>query len=92
MLFTERQGLAVWLHSLKNVRQLRRYGNIHYVSKKMKYVILYCDQAEAESVAERLRSMPFVKKIELSMRPYVSTEYQNAKPDKAKEYDYRMGI
>lgn len=92
MLFTERQGIAVWLHSLKNVRQLKRFGNIHYVSKKMKYVILYCDQADVAAIAERLSSLHYVKKIEVSMRPFVSTEYQNAKPDKAKEYDYRMGI
>lgn len=92
MLFTKRQGLAVWLHSLKNVRQLKKFGNIHYVSKKMKYVILYCDQGEIDPVVQRLESLQFVKKVEVSMRPFVSTEYQNAKPDKAKEYDYRMGI
>lgn len=92
MHFPKRQGVAIWLHSLKNVRQLRKYGNIHYVSKKMKYVILYCDQNEVEALVSRLKSFPFVKKVEVSKLPFVSTEYKNAKPDKAKEYDYRMGI
>lgn len=37
----QREGLIVFLYHLKNSRQLRKYGTIHYVSKKMKYVVLY---------------------------------------------------
>ncbi|MBW8348656.1 YlbG family protein [Bacillus sp. IITD106] len=87
-----RQGLIVWLFSLKNAKALRRFGNVHYISKRMKYVVLYCAQDEAESLAEKLSSMPFVKKVELSYKPFLKTEFENAKPDKAKEYDYRIGI
>lgn len=92
MLFEKRQGMAVWLHSLKYTRQLRKFGNIHYVSKKMKYVILYCSQDSIAEIKERLESLHFVKEVQLSERPFIKTEYQNAKPDKAKEYDYKMGI
>ncbi|MBS4193871.1 YlbG family protein [Lederbergia citri] len=87
-----RQGLIVWLFSLKNAKALRRFGNVHYISKRMKYVVLYCAQDEAESLAEKLSSMPFVKNVELSYKPFLKTEFENAKPDKAKEYDYRVGI
>lgn len=92
MMYQARQGMAVWLHSLKYTRQLRRYGNVHYVSKKMKYVILYCSQDEIHHIRERLESLHFVKEVQLSERPFIKTEYQNAKPDKAKEYDYKMGL
>ncbi|UOE92953.1 MULTISPECIES: YlbG family protein [Bacillaceae] len=92
MVVSERQGIAVWLHSLKYARQLRKYGNVHYVSKKMKYVILYCDQNKVSTTVEKLESFHFVKSVNVSMRPFIKTEYQNAKPDKAKEYDYRMGL
>jgi len=87
-----RQGLIVWLFSLKNAKALRRFGNVHYISKRMKYVVLYCAQEEAETLADKLSSMPFVKKVELSYKPFLKTEFENAKPDKAKEYDYRLGI
>jgi len=87
-----RQGLIVWLFSLKNAKALRRFGNVHFISKRMKYVVLYCAQDEADSLAEKLSSMPFVKKVELSYKPFLKTEFENAKPDKAKEYDYRLGI
>lgn len=92
MLTSDRQGIAVWVHSLKYARQLRKYGNVHYVSKKMKYIVLYCDQETIQETVERLEAFHFVKKVSVSMRPFIKTEYQNAKPDKAKEYDYRMGI
>ncbi|MCJ8006153.1 YlbG family protein [Lederbergia wuyishanensis] len=91
-MFNGRQGLIVWLFSLKNSKALRRFGNVHYISKRMKYVVLYCAQEEAETLADKLSSMPFVKKVELSYKPFLKTEFENAKPDKAKEYDYRLGI
>ncbi len=87
-----RIGLAVWLHSLKYVRQMRKYGNVHYASKRMKYVVLYCDENAIDETIERLQSLHYVKLVSKSMRPYLKTEFQNARPDKAKEYDYKMGI
>lgn len=88
----DRQSLIVWLFSLKNAKSLKRFGNIHYVSKRLKYVVLYVDQVEATSLSEKLSSMPFVKKVDLSYKPFLKTEYENSKPDMAKEYDYRIGI
>ncbi|MEK3887085.1 YlbG family protein [Bacillus sp. FSL K6-3431] len=87
-----RQGLIIWLFSLKNAKSLRRFGNVHFVSKRMKYVILYCNQDEVDDLSKKLASMPFVKKVEPSYKPFLKTEFENSKPDKAKEYDYRIGI
>jgi len=33
-----------------------------------------------------------VKKVEPSYKPFLKLEFENSKPDKAKEYDYKMGI
>ncbi|RST75380.1 DUF2129 domain-containing protein [Siminovitchia acidinfaciens] len=91
-MFTKRQGLIVWLYNLKNTKMLRRFGNVHFVSKRMKYAVLYCDQSELETLSEKLSALPFVKKVEPSYKPFLKTEFENAKPDKAKEYDYRIGL
>lgn len=91
-MFTKRQGLIVWLYNLKNTKILRRFGNVHFVSKRMKYAVLYCNQNELEALSEKLASLPFVKKVEPSYKPFLKTEFENAKPDKAKEYDYRLGL
>jgi uncharacterized protein YlbG (UPF0298 family) len=88
----DRIGIIVWLHSLKQVKQLRRFGNIHYVSKQMKYVVLYCDMANVDQVMAKIESIYSVKKVQKSLKPFIKTEYQNAQPDKAKEYDYKLGL
>ncbi|WP_071459333.1 YlbG family protein [Bacillus massilinigeriensis] len=88
----QRQGIIVWLYSLKQAKMLRRFGNVHYVSKKLKYAVLYCNQEEVETLLKKLQSYSFVKKAEPSFKPFLKLEYENSAPDKAKEYDYKMGI
>jgi uncharacterized protein YlbG (UPF0298 family) len=91
-MFASRQGIIVWLYSLKQAKMLRKFGNVHYVSKRLKYVVLYCNQDEVENLMAKLQSYSFVKKVEPSYKPFLRIEFENAKPDKAKEYDYKMGI
>ncbi|MED4053615.1 YlbG family protein [Niallia taxi] len=88
----QRQGLVVYLYSLKQAKMLRRYGNVHYISKRLKYVVLYTNLNEAEALMEKLNSFSFVKKVDPSYKPFLKMEFENSKPDKAKEYDYKMGI
>jgi uncharacterized protein YlbG (UPF0298 family) len=88
----QRQGIIVWLYSLKQAKMLRKFGNVHFVSKRLKYVVLYCDLEDVESIMSKIENYSFVKKVEPSFKPFLKTEYENSRPDKAKEYDYRMGI
>lgn len=89
-MFGQRQGIIIYLHSLKHAKLLRKYGNIHYISRRFKYVVLYCDMDQIGFVMSKLDQLPFVKKLEQSYRPYVKTEFENTKPDRAKEYDYKI--
>lgn len=86
----KRRGIIVWLTSLKYAKQLRKLGNVIYVSKKMKYAVVYTNEEMVEQTISYLESLYFVKKVEVSVKPELKTEYQNAKPDKAKEYDYKL--
>ncbi len=91
-MFKQRQGLIVWLNNLKKARQLRKYGNVHYVSKRLKYAVLYCDQEESKYIMEKLQRLPYVKKVELSYRPFLRTDFDRSKPEKHEEYDYKIGF
>ncbi|WP_400247027.1 YlbG family protein [Niallia sp. JL1B1071] len=88
----QRQGIIVWLFSLKQAKMLRRYGNVHFISKRLKYVVLYTNQSDVESIMEKINAHSFVKKVEPSYKPFLKVEFENSRPDKAKEYDYKMGI
>ncbi len=88
----ERQGLIVYVHQLKHAKSLRKYGHVLYISRRQKYVVLYCNREDIEMLTIKLQRLPFVKDVVESYRPFVKTEYENAKPDKAKEYDYKVGL
>lgn len=88
----ERQGIFVYIRHLKHAKSLRKYGHVHYISKRMKYVHLYCNMDETDHLTKRIEKLPFVKKIVVSHRPSVATEYETIRPDKAKEYDYKIGL
>ncbi|MBZ5518634.1 YlbG family protein [Bacillus sp. KS1] len=87
----KRQGIIVYLHSLKHSKMLRKLGNVHYVSKRLKYVVLYCDMDLIEKTMEKISSYSYVKKVEPSYKPFLKLEFES-KLDKAKEYDYKIGI
>lgn len=88
----KRRGIVVWFQHRKNIKQIKRYGNLIYVSAKQRYAVLYVNQDELEETVETLSKLPFIAKIEQSQKPALKTDYENAKPDKAKMYDYKMGI
>lgn len=91
MMENKRQGIIVYLHSLKHSKMLRKFGNVHYVSKRLKYVVLYCDMELIEKTMEKISSYSYVKKVEPSYKPFLKLEFES-KLDKAKEYDYKVGI
>ena len=88
----KRQGLAIWFQKMKNVKYIKKYGHLIYVSKKMKYAIVYVDMNGVDDTMHALKKLPFVKKVEVSSKPYIKTEFESVKAEEEKEYDYKMGI
>jgi uncharacterized protein YlbG (UPF0298 family) len=85
-----RIGLAVWIKHPRLAKNLRRFGTVHFVSKRLQYVSMYVDANELDDTIRTLEKMHFVLKVEKSYRHEIPTEYNNSKPDKAKEYDYQL--
>jgi uncharacterized protein YlbG (UPF0298 family) len=54
--------------------------------------VLYCDGNKVDEIAAKLQSLHFVKEVKRSHKPEIKTEYESKIVDKAKEYDYKMGI
>ncbi|MBP1968215.1 uncharacterized protein YlbG (UPF0298 family) [Virgibacillus natechei] len=88
----KRQGLIIWFQHMKNIKQIKRYGHLIYTSKKLKYAVIYVDQSELEDIEHKLLKLSFVSKVDRSAKPFIETNFENSIPDKAKEYDYKMGI
>lgn len=62
----ERQGLVVYLYYNRDVRKVAKYGEVIYHSKKMRYVLLYLNQAEVADKQAELDKLKFVKQVKPS--------------------------
>ncbi|WP_461224152.1 YlbG family protein [Lacticaseibacillus suihuaensis] len=72
---TARQGLVVWVYSLKQIKALRHYGTVLYVSKRMKYVYLYLDEDKVADTIAKVEKLRFVKSAVPSPQAALRTEY-----------------
>lgn len=61
-----RQKIIIWLESTRQMSSLKRYGFIHYVSRKMKYAIMYVNQEDLEKAVEAISKLKYVRSVELS--------------------------
>lgn len=73
----KRTKLIIWLYSLKQVNKLKHYGLIHYVSKKMKYVVMYVDQEKTSEVTEKLSKLAFIRGIEALDDKVIDDNFEN---------------
>lgn len=86
---SKRQGLIVWFQHRKNIKHIKRFGNLIYVSRKLRYAVIYVDQVNIDVTEEDLLKLPFISKVERSFKPFVNTDFENALLDEAKLYDYK---
>jgi len=91
-LITKRQGLVIWFQHMKNLKHIKRYGNLVYVSRKHKYAIVYVNQDQVETAEQKLLRHSFVSKVDRSCKPFIRTDFETRKEDETKDYNYKMGI
>jgi len=76
LILNERQGIVVWVYSLRHMKTLKRFGLIHYVSKRMKYVVIYVNRTDLEPTIRKLKELHFVRQVEQSYRPLISMDFK----------------
>ncbi len=68
---TERQGLIVYINNFHVLRRLRRYGHIVYVSKRMRYVVLYVNRSLVEELKKEFDPPHSVTSVKPSEWPNI---------------------
>ncbi|AMB99004.1 hypothetical protein AWM75_02875 [Aerococcus urinaehominis] len=61
-----RQELIIQLYSTKKLDPLRKIGYIHYVSERMKYMIMYVDIDQVDQALKRLNKLHMVRQVAIS--------------------------
>lgn len=76
----KRVGIVVWLRHVRDARNLDRYGHVIYVSRRMKYAILYVNESELNAKMNQLARLPYVRKVEPSHLHEVAVDYDEKRP------------
>lgn len=78
----KRKSLIVWLYTLKHWKKLQGLGTVHYISRKLKYAVLYVNDAHLEEVMKQLKALNFVRDVEVSYRDDIDMTFKDAIPDR----------
>ncbi|QIL50688.1 YlbG family protein [Weissella coleopterorum] len=68
-----RRSVIVYLNNVKQAKQLRRFGVIEYISDKLKYAVIYMDEADIDKKQLLISRLGFVKSVEVSNWPEVDS-------------------
>ena len=82
----DRTGYIVWVSDLKAARSLERFGTVHYMSRKLHYVVLYMNAEKVEESLRQMSRLSYVRKVERSYRTEIPTEYSKDSEDKTRFY------
>lgn len=67
----QRIALIIYLKNVSDQFKLRRFGDIVYFSKKMKYCVLYVNKADGKAKAQEIGHLSFVRGIISSQKDKV---------------------
>ncbi|MEK3884427.1 YlbG family protein [Paenibacillus sp. PL2-23] len=82
----DRTGFIVWVSDLKAARALERFGTVHYMSRKLHYVVMYMNADKVEESLKQMSRLSYVRKVERSFRAEIPTEYSKDSEDKTRFY------
>lgn len=86
-MFNERTGLIIWLKDYRQARGLEKYGTVHYVSRRMRYAVVYIDAEQYDGIVKNVSRLPYVRKIERSLRSEIPTEYDSERSEQTLSYN-----
>lgn len=78
-MFPKRSGLIVWVNDIKNAKNIEKFGNVLYSSKRLNYVVIYVNESEVEEKIKQLEKLQIVKKVERSYRNEINTTFSTKK-------------
>ena len=72
---TSRVGLVVYLYYNRDARKVSKYGDVHYHSRRFRYLLLYLEQEKIDETIKELSGQKFVKDVVPSYLLEVDTHF-----------------
>ncbi|MDR1605942.1 MAG: YlbG family protein [Streptococcaceae bacterium] len=73
-----RTAIYVFYNNYKYVRQLSRFGDMSYSSKKARYALLYVNTDILEEVVAKVQALHFVKEVRVSVLDDLDRDFSTA--------------
>jgi uncharacterized protein YlbG (UPF0298 family) len=70
----KRKSLIIYFRNPKALKQLEKFGEIMYFTKKKKYAIMYVNEEELQEKVKEIQALKLVRKVEESL--FDTNEYQ----------------
>ncbi|WP_018658901.1 YlbG family protein [Allofustis seminis] len=85
--FNDRIGIIVDIKNKKFVSRLKKYGDIHYISKHMNYAVIYVNKEDADAKVAQIEKEKFVRKATISPKGSLALEYDGLLEEMQREID-----
>jgi len=69
-----RRALYVYLKNNRHATQLKKFGQLTYVSQKMNFVMIYVDDIDVDQKIEKIKQYKFVRDVLKSPRPDIDPD------------------
>lgn len=69
-----RRALYVYLKNNRHATQLKKFGQLTYVSQKMNFAMIYVDDIDVDQKIEKIKQYKFVRDVLKSPRPDIDPD------------------
>ncbi|MEX0380357.1 YlbG family protein [Leuconostoc sp. MS02] len=69
-----RRALYVYLKNNRHATQLKKFGQLTYVSQKMGFAMIYVDDIDVDQKIEKIKQYKFVRDVLQSPRPDIDPD------------------
>ncbi|MDR1568634.1 MAG: YlbG family protein [Streptococcaceae bacterium] len=70
-----RRLIAIYFYNPKFLKNLKRFGEIFYISNKLKYALMYVEDKEVDVLIKQIEHLHFVREVVESFRPDIEMNF-----------------
>lgn len=75
MSINRRRLIAIYYYNPRLLKNLKRFGEVFYTSKKLKYALMYVDEEKIDEIIPQIKKLHFVRDVEKSFRPDIEMNF-----------------
>ncbi|MCH4169198.1 MAG: YlbG family protein [Streptococcaceae bacterium] len=71
----QRRLIAIYFYNPRFLKNLKRFGEVFYISRKLKYALMYVNESDIEAIVPQIQKLHFVREVIKSYRPDIEMNF-----------------